>query len=284
MLNLGIVMQTRTQPCSSPGPTIRVISGFNYLLYLKLGDADLSELAAPKTNIHTHGLMISGSENADDISRTMSAEDGCIAYNWTVLQDHAGGLCWYHAHAHGSTDEQVSQGGYGALIIEDRDAEGNWPQFPSADAFGLEALCDKKHERILFMAAVESEWHLNGKISETTLLPVDDSTWYRLRLLVSQPAGTRVDPWYVTNAIRPSNRCEFRNLAYDGHWRSSVPSSPVSHWNISAAGRMDVAFRCPKGGRRVVHEIVLGARKPKNCRKDHRETLFWEGRHILSLL
>eukprot|EP00008_Paramoeba_atlantica_P014370 CAMPEP_0201492018 /NCGR_PEP_ID=MMETSP0151_2-20130828/32020_1 /ASSEMBLY_ACC=CAM_ASM_000257 /TAXON_ID=200890 /ORGANISM="Paramoeba atlantica, Strain 621/1 / CCAP 1560/9" /LENGTH=502 /DNA_ID=CAMNT_0047878665 /DNA_START=48 /DNA_END=1556 /DNA_ORIENTATION=- len=244
-------------PCSSPGPTLRMITGYNYLMYFRIGDADMSSLNPAVTNIHTHGLMVSGSENADDISRTIGPDDDCLAYNYTVLHDHAGGLCWYHSHPHGSTNPQVSQGAYGALIIGDQDADGNWPQFPADNAFGLQALCDHKHERILFMGSVGSDWHMNGQEGGTILQPILESTWYRLRLLVSQPAGTRADPFYDTNADDDS-KCEFRNMAYDGHWRSSVPSDPVSDWNISAAGRMDVAFRCPKSPSGVYHHIVLG--------------------------
>jgi FtsP/CotA-like multicopper oxidase with cupredoxin domain len=160
-----------------------MVRGTKYLLYLKNYNVDLTQLSVPSTNIHTHGLMVHGSSNADDISRVMTAGDGeeCIAYNYTILPEHAGGLCWYHAHAHGSTNPQVSNGAYGALIITDQAPDGTWPQFPQdVSTRGLEEMNSIHHERLVFFGAVDNDWHVNGVAGDANIHPIYENTWYRL--------------------------------------------------------------------------------------------------------
>lgn len=42
-------------------------------------------------------------------------------YTYKILDDHAGGTFWYHAHHHGSTALQVGGGAAGVLIVEDQE-------------------------------------------------------------------------------------------------------------------------------------------------------------------
>ena len=99
----------RTSPtgtCTRPGPVIRMQPGMRYKLVLHNG------VSNRLTNLHTHGLHISGSGNADDITREVNGGD-CLVYNYTIPVDHRGGTFWYHAHRHMSIEPQVRVGGNG---------------------------------------------------------------------------------------------------------------------------------------------------------------------------
>ena len=74
-------------------------------------------LGSGKSNIHTHGLFITGGGNSDDITRTVTDSTRCLGYNYTVPQESSGGTYWYHAHADGYTNPQVGGGAFGMLII-----------------------------------------------------------------------------------------------------------------------------------------------------------------------
>ena len=64
----------------------------------------LSNNATQSTNLHTHGLHISGNGNSDDIERTVSPGK-CITYTSDIPEDHMGGTHWMHSHSmdHGYT-------------------------------------------------------------------------------------------------------------------------------------------------------------------------------------
>jgi FtsP/CotA-like multicopper oxidase with cupredoxin domain len=97
-------------------------AGAKYLLFL-------SNTGGQITNIHTHGLHISGDGNADNVMRELPASGQCLGYNWTIPDDHHAGTFWYHSHIHGDvsigelrghTREQVGGGAYGFLFIEEK--------------------------------------------------------------------------------------------------------------------------------------------------------------------
>ena len=70
------------------------------------------------SNVHTHGLHISGESPGDDVTRTFPGGFGGD-FVYDIPADHMGGTYWYHAHHHGSTFLQVSGGTFGSLIIDD---------------------------------------------------------------------------------------------------------------------------------------------------------------------
>ena len=74
------------------------------------------------TNVHTHGLHISGESPSDDVTRMFEGGTGGD-YVYDIPKDHMGGTFWYHAHHHGSTFLQVSTGGFGLIIIDDAQDE-----------------------------------------------------------------------------------------------------------------------------------------------------------------
>lgn len=74
-------------PCLTPGPLIRVRAGKNYYITLR------NSVSGVTTNLHTHGLHISGSGNGDDVTRSARFE-GCLHYSWRIPASHAGGTFW----------------------------------------------------------------------------------------------------------------------------------------------------------------------------------------------
>lgn len=74
--------------CSSPGPTIRIDNGKRYLLTL------VNNVEGTVTNIHTHGLHISGDGNADDILHYVEFGNQ-LHYVWDLRSgNHQGGTHW----------------------------------------------------------------------------------------------------------------------------------------------------------------------------------------------
>lgn len=56
---------TSTDACSSPGPLLRMAPGVRYKLML----TNTAPTGTIPTNLHTHGLHISGDGNSDDVTR-----------------------------------------------------------------------------------------------------------------------------------------------------------------------------------------------------------------------
>ena len=69
-------------PCCSPGPTYVLTPGANYRVVLH-------NAADRATNLHTHGLHVCGSGNADNIMRSVDPGN-CLVYNWTISEAHNG--------------------------------------------------------------------------------------------------------------------------------------------------------------------------------------------------
>ncbi|EEQ98187.1 hypothetical protein Pmar_PMAR002004, partial [Perkinsus marinus ATCC 50983] len=108
------------------GPTIRVSPGDTLRIVI------INKLSPPEgawhnnhlgrylsiqlnaTNLHLHGLHISPLE--DDVLVSCRPGEN-LTYLYHIHQDHAHGTYMYHAHLHGSTSIQVSQGLAGALIV-----------------------------------------------------------------------------------------------------------------------------------------------------------------------
>ena len=108
------------------GPTLRLRAGdrlkvdfFNLLP--KEHDVNHTDINTPHgfntTNLHTHGLQVSPSGNADNVFLRIRPGES-FQYDIDIPEDHPPGTHWYHAHKHGSTAAQVGEGLAGALIVE----------------------------------------------------------------------------------------------------------------------------------------------------------------------
>ena len=110
---------------SIPGPTLHMTPGNRYvvrfrnLLPYEAPSEEMNTFKDPNiTNLHTHGLHISGEGPGDDVLRMFEGGFGGD-YVYDISADHMGGTYWYHAHHHGSTYLQVSTGGFGLIVIDD---------------------------------------------------------------------------------------------------------------------------------------------------------------------
>ena len=223
----GYLAEGSSLPCGSLAPLIRMVAGKRYQLRLKntapANDADSI------TNLHTHGLHISGDGNADDVTRSVSGGN-CLLYNYNIPASHMPGTYWYHAHKHGKTNLHVSGGAFGMLII---DAD---PQAPSAVPSPVNQWL--ANERLLLLSTLGNSRLANGKASETVEMLVDE--WHYLRIAVADPKAT-------TRVLKlvDANACEVRVAAYDGVWRSEVPHpQDMTTHELTGSSRLDVAIRC----------------------------------------
>jgi suppressor of ftsI len=91
-------------------PTLRVRPGDKLRLKLR------NELNQ-ETNLHYHGLEVSPSGRSDNIFLHVGAGDS-FDYEVDIPRSRSAGLYWYHPHAHGLTEAQVSGGMSGGLIVE----------------------------------------------------------------------------------------------------------------------------------------------------------------------
>ncbi|NNC81367.1 MAG: multicopper oxidase family protein [Acidimicrobiales bacterium] len=96
---------------TSPGPTLRLRPGDRLVIHLENGLDD-------DTNLHTHGLHVSPSDDADNIFLRVAPGES-RTYVYDIPSDHRSGLFWYHPHAHGTVAKQVAAGLAGAIVIVD---------------------------------------------------------------------------------------------------------------------------------------------------------------------
>jgi FtsP/CotA-like multicopper oxidase with cupredoxin domain len=96
---------------ASPGPTLRLRPGDRLTITL------VNHLDEP-TNLHTHGLHVSPSGQADNVFVTV-APGARRRYEYDIPADHRSGLFWYHPHHHHTVAAQVFRGLAGAIVIED---------------------------------------------------------------------------------------------------------------------------------------------------------------------
>jgi FtsP/CotA-like multicopper oxidase with cupredoxin domain len=86
------------------------------------------------TNLHTHGMHVSPSGDADNIlvmvppvpyknSKNSSLSTNPRQITINIPKNHGPGTYWYHPHVHGSTGVQVGSGMEGAIIVEDDSAK-----------------------------------------------------------------------------------------------------------------------------------------------------------------
>jgi FtsP/CotA-like multicopper oxidase with cupredoxin domain len=242
---------------SIPGPTIRMTPGEKYVLTFKntleyeVPSPVHNDLKDPNiTNIHTHGLHVSGKTPADDITRLING-GFCGDYVYEVPGDHMGGTLWYHAHHHGSTYLQVAGGAFGLLIINDK-----FDGIPGDEAskVGVAGMT----ERLLAIGYLDPNvagaggdtlvggtlsptWTVNGLVGGSLCTPAGETLtgeWQHWRVLLADR-----DARLKTLSVGPE--CEAVLLARDGVWRTVAPLDlPTNSIELTGASRADLAVRC----------------------------------------
>eukprot|EP01084_Bolivina_argentea_P066821 121838_1 len=109
--------------CSIPGPSLIVEPGITFHMELEnefdVKAVNYSDIMGPDvTNIHSHGLHISGEQ--DNIFGSIYPGQTHLI-TWTIHPQHHLGTNWYHMHHHHSTLLHVMGGMYGALIVDSAD-------------------------------------------------------------------------------------------------------------------------------------------------------------------
>jgi FtsP/CotA-like multicopper oxidase with cupredoxin domain len=219
--------------CGPAGIVIRMQPGQNHTLVLR-------NTASVPTNLHTHGLHISGSGNADDVTRSV---DGgmCLTYHLDIPVEHMGGTFWMHPHRHGLTNVQVSGGAYVMLIIDEQ--PNLLESVDAASRIGIEKWLG--NELLLVASSVGRNVLGNGK-SDLELIMASNQ-WYRLRVAAVDPEGIR------SNLVFPGT-CDVHTVAYDGVWRFEVPRAEFNlEHSLTGASRRDVAIRCTAIGEHAIY-------------------------------
>lgn len=246
----GYTLTTRAygqagQAKTIPAPTLRVVPGNKYVLrfhnklpYEALSTAENSFKDPNVSNLHTHGLHVSGEAPGDDVTRSFEGQRGGD-FVYDIPADHMGGTYWFHAHHHGSTFLQVAGGAFGMLIVDD-----------SND--GIPANVAAMAERQLAIAYLDpgaagtggdtllsgtlpASWTVNGQLNGNVCMPVNE--WQHWRILLADRNASE-------KTITISAGCETKLLARDGVWRTVAPKNIAGAVTITGASRADLAVRC----------------------------------------
>eukprot|EP00934_Nitzschia_sp_Nitz4_P007329 Nitzschia sp. Nitz4//scaffold90_size81538//42510//44300//NITZ4_005321-RA/size81538-processed-gene-0.35-mRNA-1//1//CDS//3329560017//7319//frame0 len=218
-------------------PVIRMTPGIKYTLVL------INESSEP-TNVHLHGLHVSGVGMVDDITRIVESGD-CLVYEYMIRDDADVGTFLYHSHLHPIAAHQVFAGAYGLLVVDET------PQIMST--FYPSHLQSFFHNEVMFQyvsvldkATGDRTNILNGLFQNTSGDPAVMSVnliqneWYYFRVSFNVLSDAEN---YVE--FDPPNACEVRVVAYDGVYRSTIPSSfSSSRHMLTLASRVDLAVKC----------------------------------------
>jgi FtsP/CotA-like multicopper oxidase with cupredoxin domain len=118
----GTLANLLTYNGSFPAPTIRAKKGDTLRIHLKnslpMMGTNILGHHREMTNLHTHGLHVSPSGNADNMMVMLMSGD-TFDYEYDLSMQDPGTINFYHPHTHGSVAEQYWGGMAGALLVED---------------------------------------------------------------------------------------------------------------------------------------------------------------------
>ena len=246
----GVTLNTRLFNGELPGPTLRIKAGDvlnvrfeNNLIDQGIGFVHNSLSAPDESNLHFHGLHISGELPSDDVSLHLSPGQ---AYDYLIElpADHLPGTHWYHPHRHGSTTLQVGGGATAAVIVEDppgflpadvasaRDTLLVVNQVPLRD---IRSAARDSGDGYFSISGGPSNQFLmtNGQVNPT--IRAAPGEWLRLRVVF---AGWEEDDLRMT-----VNGCEMQLLAKDGIYIRDFPRA-INNAAVAPGGRADVMVRC----------------------------------------
>ena len=269
---------------SIPGPTIIMEPGKKYVLRFKntLPYQPLVEdhnvFKDPNvTNVHTHGLHISGESPGDDVTRFFEGGFGGD-YVYEIPENHMGGTYWYHAHHHGSTFLQVSSGAFGLIIIEDT-GDGLPPSVANMieQHLALGFLEPNNAQGTggdsLISGTFSSGWTINGSVGGDVCIPAN--TWQHWRILVADQDARLVD-------LEIGAGCEVGLMSRDGVWRTQIPSLLTDNTlTLTGASRAGLAVRCNSNssisvaGTQVANIVIGGTPDASVSPYDGIGTLQW---------
>mmetsp|Transcript_63550 Transcript_63550/g.127639 ORF Transcript_63550/g.127639 Transcript_63550/m.127639 type:complete len:404 (+) Transcript_63550:324-1535(+) len=285
------VFGTRTNDVfqgSLPGPTMRFRSGetkhvtvLNNLSPVDNGvvsEENFNEGHLPNTtNIHTHGVHISGEAPGDDVSIQIQPGGGSFDYIYEMPPNHMGGTFFYHTHSHGSVSLQLGGGAAGFLIVED--ARGEVPDFISnmKEVLVFMTFIDVSLSVDLqnnFVTTYPTLWQVEPPIDTAQLnylllvnglatpeVEVNHGEWYRFRFLWTASEEVTV----LRMEESADQTCELQLIAKDGIYLNDAPRA-INKIYLGQANRADIAVRCTgsEGSINILADLknIAGAEVP----------------------
>ena len=203
------------------------------------------------TNLHTHGLHVSPSGNADNVFLEIPPGHH-YHYRIPVPEDHPAGIFWYHPHHHGAVTQQV-RGGMAGLII----VRGDLDRVPEVRA---------AKERILVLQSIElgADYELLDPIPD----PTKEQAFFPRKNVLYTVNGSltptitmhpgEVQRWRLLNAAEG----KFLSLKLEGHnldvlaWDGLTMRAPETTELVmmSAGNRVEVLVRASRPG---VYKLML---------------------------
>lgn len=234
-----------------PGPTLRLKPGdvLRVEFQNKLEDQGLAyvhnQFSAPdESNLHFHGLHISGELPSDDVTHVV--KPGQIYKYETALPDnHMGGTHWMHPHRHGSSSLQTGGGAVSAVIVEDPPNTLPKQVEDAKEVIFLVHLLDIEELQETVNESNDGLFAINGNLPETSvvvngqfnpIISVVAGEWIRFRVIWAS--------WLEGNLNLSVNGCEMHLLAKDGIYIRDFPRS-IETAPIVPGGRADIMIRCP---------------------------------------
>jgi len=226
------------------------------------------------TNLHTHGLHISGEEGADDVLTEIepaSLVDGewryqSLKYTYDILDYHSPGTAWYHPHVHGNAALQTGHFAAGIIIIDDEDDSFNLPsyiddlqeihllvshmQLEEVWEYGMQ---DCANSALMQIANEGPEGSRLESIGPQGLLLVNGMTTPVINIVAGQYYRVRTvmaSALYAFNGILVgdnSGSCEARLLAKDSIYLFD-PLRNVTRIVLWPGMRADIVFKCDDPG------------------------------------
>eukprot|EP00854_Cymbomonas_tetramitiformis_P012748 gene12748-15074_t len=239
---------------SIPGPTWRIKAGDTVKMRLEnaLGPQGSyagihNELKEPNTtNLHTHGLHITGDPGGDDVF-TVVEPGGSFEYTYELPSFHMPGTHWYHPHHHGSTSVQAGGGAAGMIIVEDTDDLG----LPSVVTEAEEMPLFLQYMDINAVASLEQAaqgdlWQVTETVDTSEVLSLyilinglfwpkvqmDMNKWYRWRVVYAA-----VETGMESITLDPT--CEMQLIAKDGVYLHNAPRA-ISSIVLGPGNRADI--------------------------------------------
>jgi FtsP/CotA-like multicopper oxidase with cupredoxin domain len=168
-------------------------------------------LAMLISNLHTHGLQVSPSDNSDNPFLLFKPGD-TFDYEIRLPADQPAGLHWYHPHRHGSSAKQGWAGLGGAIVVEG--AIDKVPEVAAAP------------ERLMLLQEiwVDNDGHVPmgmpvpvaGEVPFSTIPAVPSQVYYSINGVHQPVIRTRpgtVERWRINN----ESPHKFARLSLDGH-------------------------------------------------------------------
>ncbi|ANG84247.1 hypothetical protein A8L33_01530 [Microbacterium aurantiacum] len=220
----GASVRMLTYNGTVPGPTLHLRPGD--LLRVRLQN-DLTD----PTNLPTHGLLVSASDNSDNPFLRIGAGES-FDYEIQLPDDHPAGVFWYHPHHHEQVADQLFGGLYGAIVVDDEDWSQEAPRIvvvsdmtvadgAVASVSGVKRMLGRTGEVLL----------VNGRPSPILPAPAGSEQ----RLLIVNACATIVN---VSHRVRPVPRPDRlplphprpRRPRHDGRRRRRVARARPAGW------------------------------------------------------